>query len=139
MSQLFFLDGNSPAHHPLHQTEEMAAAPDMVEDHMQAHHPHGDKVVHGLRNGMTCTGHSPCLDHDLLFVHDHIPLAHGLRHLAEIASRQTPDTAGVGAQATAAIAAEAAVLTETGAAIDIKQVLLQIRPSGFRLSHSNGG
>jgi hypothetical protein len=93
--------------------------------------------VHGRQNGMTHTGHSPCRDHDLLFVHGHIPLGHD-HHRVEIASRQIPDTAGAEAQVIAATAVEVAVRTEIGAAIDIKPRFAAKSCFGYLfISHSN--
>lgn len=115
MSQLFFPDGNSHVHLP-QSIEEMLAAPDMVEDRMRAH-PHREDMGAGdMGSAVTLTGHSPCLDHALLFGRDHIPRGLGLglgpQRRVEAARRQIHDTAGAAAQATAV---EAAVPSVVGA------------------------
>lgn len=98
----------------------MAAVPGMVEAPMQVHHPREDKA-HDPQNDMIGTGHTLYPDHDLLFGHDRT-LGHDRQCRIEVARKRTRDTAGVGAQATAATgtAVEAAALGGVGVKIIIK-------------------
>lgn len=120
MSPSFSLEESSHAHRPPHQTEDMAAVPGMVEAPMQLLHPHEDKA-HDPQNGMIGTDHTLYPDHDLLFGHGRI-LGHDHQCHIEVARKRTRDTAGVGAQATAATgtAVEAAALSGVGVKIIIK-------------------